>query len=171
MSDAVTSSAADEASGEANYAIRPTEPRWTHVALRVRDIEASIDWYTTFTPLEVLQRNEDEFGFGVWLGMPDTADKPFILVLAQFLPETDPFAGSPQEVLAPFAHFGMELPTREAVDEMAARGEAAGCLAMPPRDMGGPIGYICMLSDPDGNRVEYSFDQGVFAAAKNVWGG
>jgi len=168
MSDTTTpTSAAAEAS---TYVVRPVEPRWTHVALRVRDIEASIDWYTTFTPLEVLQRNQDEFGFGVWLGMPDTADKPFILVLAQFLPENDPFADAPQEVLAPFAHLGMELPTHEAVDEMAARAEAAGCLAMPPREMGGPIGYICMLQDPDGNRVEYSFDQGVFAAAREIWG-
>lgn len=155
----------------ANYELRPTEPRWTHVALRVRDIEASIEWYTTYTPLEVLQRNQDEFGFGVWLGMPDTAEKPFILVLAQFLPETNPFPDDPQEILAPFAHLGIEVPTHEAVDEMAERGRAGGCLAMPPREMGGPIGYICMLQDPDGNRVEFSYDQGVFAAAKQVWGG
>jgi lactoylglutathione lyase len=154
----------------ATYAVRPSEPRWTHVALRVRDIEASIEWYTTFTPLEVLQRNQDEFGFGVWLGMPDTHEKPFILVLAQFLPETDPFPDAPQEILAPFAHLGIELPSHQAVDDMAARAEAAGCLAMPPREMGGPIGYITMLQDPDGNRVEYSFDQGVFAAAREVWG-
>jgi lactoylglutathione lyase len=140
------------------------------VALRVRSVEASIEWYTAFTPLEVLQRNQDEFGFGVWLGMPDTADKPFVLVLAEFLPATDPYAGSPNAVLAPFAHLGIELPTRSGVDDMAARGDAAGCLAMAPRDMGPPVGYVCMLEDPDGNRVEYSFDQGVFAAARDVWG-
>jgi lactoylglutathione lyase len=140
------------------------------VAWRVRSVEASIEWYTAFTPLEVLQRNQDEFGFGVWLGMPDTADKPFVLVLAEFLPATDPYAGSPNAVLAPFAHLGIELPTRSGVDDMAARGDAAGCLAMAPRDMGPPVGYVCMLEDPDGNRVEYSFDQGVFAAARDVWG-
>ena len=156
--------------GVKNFARHPSEPRWTHMALRVSDIEASIEWYTTFTPLKVLQRNEDEFGYGVWLGMPDTYEKPFVLVLAQFLPETNPFPDAAQEILAPFAHLGMELPTHDAVDEIAARGEAAGCLAMPPREMGGPIGYICMLQDPDGNRVEYSFDQGVFAAAHEVWG-
>ena len=41
----------------------------------------------------------------------------------------------------------------------------AGPIQMPP-----PVGYICMLSDPDGNRVEYSFDQGVYAAAHAKWG-
>lgn len=171
MSDTTTNEAPDDtADAEPAHAVRPATPRWTHVALRVRDIEASIEFYTTFTPLEVLKRNQDEFGFGVWLGMPDTAEKPFILVLAQFLPATDPFADAPQEVLAPFAHLGIEVPTHDAIDEIAAKGEAAGCLAMPPREMGAPIGYICMLEDPDGNRVEFSYDQGVYAAAREVWG-
>jgi lactoylglutathione lyase len=157
-------------SDAATFALRPQEPRWTHVALRVRDIEASIAWYTDFTPLEVLARNQDEFGFGVWLAQPDSPDKPFVLVLAQFLEATDPFAGHPQEILRPFAHLGIELPTRAELDAVAARGEAAGCLAMPPRQMPPPVGYVCMLSDPDGNRVEYSYDQGVYAAAQEKWG-
>ena len=54
---------------------------------------------------------------------------------------------------------------------MAVRGEAAGCLAMPPTQMPDPIGYICSLRDPDGNTVEFSFDQGVYAKAREVWGG
>jgi catechol 2,3-dioxygenase-like lactoylglutathione lyase family enzyme len=136
----------------------------------VRDIEKSIAWYTEFTPLEVLARNQDEFGFGVWLAHPDCTDQPFVLVLAQFLPATDPFAGHPQEVLSPFAHLGIELPTREALDEIAARGEAAGCLAMPPEQLPPPVGYVCMLEDPDGNRVEFSIDQGVYAAVQEKWG-
>ena len=39
---------------DATYELRPAAPRWTHVALRVRDVEASIAWYTEFTTLEVL---------------------------------------------------------------------------------------------------------------------
>jgi lactoylglutathione lyase len=150
--------------------VRPAEPRWTHVALRVRDMDASIGWYTQFTPLVLLDRREDEFGYGAWLGHDDSADRPFILVLAHFFPATDPFADYPQEVLAPFAHLGIELPTHAAVDAIAARGEAAACLAMPPREMPQPIGYVCMLRDHDGNMVEYSYDQGVYAKAREVWG-
>ena len=41
---------------------------------------------------------------------------------------------------------------------------------MPPTEMPPPIGYICMLRDPDGNIVEFSYDQGVYAKAKEVWG-
>jgi hypothetical protein len=54
---------------------------------------------------------------------------------------------------------------------MAVRGKAAGCLAMPPTQMPDPIGYICSLRDPDGNTIEFSFDQGVYAKAREVWGG
>ncbi len=56
-----------------------------------------------------------------------------------------------------------------AVDEMAARGEAAGCLALSARMMPPPVGYICMLRDPDGNMVEFSWDQGVYARLQERW--
>jgi len=155
---------------DSTYDVHPAEPRWTHIALRVKDIEATIAWYTEFTPLEVLDRREDEAGYGAWLGMPDSYESPFILVIAQFFPEMDPFKDAPMTTLGPFAHLGMELPTKEAVEEIADRGSTAGCLGMPPTMMPPPIGYICMLRDPDGNTVEFSWDQGVFVTARERWG-
>jgi lactoylglutathione lyase len=153
-----------------SHAERPTSPRWTHIALRVSDIDATIRWFLEYTPLALLDRREDEDGYGAWLGHPDGAEHPFILVLAQFFPDRDPFAPSTIVRLAPFNHFGIELPTKEDVDAIAARGEAAGCLAFPAKMMPAPIGYICMLSDPDGNLVEFSYDQGVYEKAREVWG-
>lgn len=150
------------------YAIHPPHPRWTHVALRVSDIDASIDWYTAHTPLKLLDKREDADGYGAWLGHDDSPDKPFLLVLAQFFPDADPFKGAPMTTLAPFAHLGVELTSRQELDEAAAVAKAAGCLAMPPTDMPAPIGYICMLSDPDGNMIELSYDQGVYAHAQKV---
>jgi catechol 2,3-dioxygenase-like lactoylglutathione lyase family enzyme len=152
------------------HELYPTSPRWTHIALRVADIDATIAWYTDFTPLELLDRREDDDGYGAWLAMPDAVEQPFVLVVAQFFPHRDPFAESPLAVLAPFAHLGIEMPTRGEIDEIAARGEAAGCLAMPPTQMPAPIGYICNLRDPDGNLVEFSFDQGVYATVRERWG-
>ena len=154
---------------ESTYDEHPPEARWTHIALRVNDIDATIAWYTSFTPLELIDKRQDDMGFGAWLGMPGETNNPFILVLAQFLEGSDPFADAPHAVLAPFAHFGIELPEKDAVDEVAARGEAAGCLGMPPTMMPPPIGYICMLKDPDGNMVEFSWDQGVFTTLKQRW--
>ena len=161
-----TSSAGDDAV----HSRRPTAPRWTHVALRVADIDATIAWYTEFTTLELLVKREDEDGWGAWLGHPDAGEFPFVLVLAQFRDGHDPFAPAPIAKLAPFNHFGIELPTKDAVDEIAARAEAADCLAMPAKQMPDPIGYICMLEDPDGNLVEFSYDQGVYEKVREVWG-
>lgn len=152
------------------YQIHPTEARWTHVALRVDDIDKTIDFYTSMTPLKLIDRREDDMGYGAWLGMPGETNNPFILVIAQFFPETDPFKNAPHAVLAPFAHLGIEMSEKSNVDEIATRAEAAGCLAMPPTMMPPPIGYICMLRDPDGNMVEFSWDQGVWSTLQQRWG-
>jgi lactoylglutathione lyase len=154
---------------DSTYEIHPPEPRWTHIALRVSNIDATIAWFTEFTPLELIDKREDESGYGAWLGMPGKTNNPFILVLAQFFPDKDPFASAPMATLSPFAHLGMELPSKGDIDDIAAKAEAAGCLAMPPTMMPPPIGYITMLHDPDGNTVEFSWDQGVFATLQERW--
>jgi len=158
-----------DANAESTYDIHPTEARWTHIALRVADIEATIEWYTEFTPIALIDRREDELGYGAWLGMPEKTNNPFLLVLAQFFPDTDPYKGVPLATLQPFAHVGIELPTKDAVDEIAERGAAAGCLDMAPTMLPAPIGYITMLKDPDGNTVEFSWDQGVYATLQERW--
>ncbi len=155
---------------EATYNIHPTEARWTHIALRVADLDATIRWYQSFTPLELIARREDEAGYGAWLGMPGKTNNPFVLVIAQFFEGSDPFDDAPNAVLAPFAHLGMELPNKQDVDDMAEKGRAADCLAMAPTQMPPPIGYIAMLTDPDGNTVEFSWDQGVYSTLAEQWG-
>ena len=124
--------AVSELDQRADHADRPATPRWTHLALRVADMDATIAWYLKYTPLELLERREDEDGYGAWLGHSDNSEHPFVLVLAQFFPDKDPFAPSPIAKLAPFNHFGIELPNKADVDEIAARGEADGCLGSRP---------------------------------------
>ncbi len=145
----------------------PAIARLTHVALPCTDIDATIAWYERFTPLRLLDRREDIDGYGAWMGQPDMVDKPFILVLVSFIRDQ---AGGPQPTLAPFAHLGIEVPTRDDVDDVAARGRSEGCLQWEPQQLPPPIGYVCALTDPDGNMVEFSFDQGVFAKVREVWG-
>ncbi|HRE02371.1 MAG TPA: VOC family protein [Ilumatobacteraceae bacterium] len=147
--------------------LRPTAVRWTHIALPATDIEKTIEWYTTFTPLELLDRREDADGYGAWLGHPDQGDKPFILVLVSFFKDQDK---GQQPIMAPFAHIGLEMPSKEAVDAIAEKGKEWGCLAWPPTQMPDPVGYICALTDPDGNMIEFSYDQGVYEKAQEVWG-
>jgi len=157
----------------ANEPLHSTGPRrstWTHIALCVKDIDASIAWYERFTHLSLLTRGEDKDGKNAWLGDSSQPDSPFVLVLGQFYEGHDPFAPAPHPPLGPFAHMGIELPTKAAVDEVAGRAREEGCLALGPLQMPKQIGYVCFVKDPDGNTVEFSFDQGVFERAREVWG-
>ena len=152
------------------HAFRPKGPAWTHIALKVNNVDATVAWYERFTHLKVLDRHEDDAGRNAWIGDPARKDSPFVLVVGEFFAGKDPFAPAPHHPMGPFAHIGIELPTRAAVDEVAAKGKAAGCLALGPMQMPKHIGYICFLKDPDGNTIEFSYDQGVYEKAAEVWG-
>jgi catechol 2,3-dioxygenase-like lactoylglutathione lyase family enzyme len=142
-------------------------PRWTHVAFPVKDLEASIRWYTRFTPLRVLQQRRDADGSAAWMGHPEPAHHPFVLVLVGL--DADRGRDGLRQ-LGPFGHLGMELPSRDDVDEIADRARTDGCLVWEPSQYPPPVGYVCAASDPDGNVVEFSFDQGVYRTAYEHWG-
>jgi len=150
-----------------NYGVHPPTWRWTHIALPSSDIDASIAWYERHTPLRLLDKREDTDGFGAWLGHPDNGDKPFILVLVAFHKDR---GNGPLPIMAPFAHIGIEVTSRQDIDDIAKSAEGEGSLFWPPTQMPAPIGYICALKDPDGNVIEFSYDQGVYAKAQEVWG-
>ena len=156
---------------DSSHSIGPKRAAWTHIALHVKDIDATIAWYERFTHLTLLSRGEDEDGKNAWIGDASQPDSPFVLVAGQFFEGHDPFAPAPHPPMGPFAHIGIELPSKAAIDEIAARGKAEGCLAFGPMQMPKQIGYICFLKDPDGNTVEFSYDQGVYEKARKVWGG
>jgi len=151
-----------------------TQPRWTHVALPVSNLEKSIEFYTELTPLVVVARNEDENGRGAWLSNDKQVEDPFVLVIAEFFPEVakrfGQTPGEPHATLAPFAHIGIELPTKEDVDAMAERARSMGVLMWEPTWMAKHIGYICAAKDPDGNVIEFSYKQQVFSTIRELWG-
>ena len=151
-----------------------TEPRWTHVAVPVSDLERSIEFYTALTPLVVVAQHDDENGKGAWLSNDKQVETPFVLVLSQLIPtvaqQFDIEPGKPVRTLGPFAHIGIELPRKEDVDAMAERARAMGVLAWEPRQMPEHIGYICAARDPDGNVIEFSWNQKVYAKVRELWG-
>ena len=150
--------------------LRPQRPAWTHIALRVKDIDATIAWYERYTHLTMLSRGQDQNGRNAWLGDRSQAKSPFVLVVGEFFEGKDPFAPAQHPPLGPFAHIGIELPTKQMVDEVAARAKSEGCLALGPVQMPKQIGYVCFVKYPDGNTVEFSYDQGVYEKAREVWG-
>ena len=151
---------------------RPERPkaRWTHLALRVADMDATIAWYLEYTPLELLDRREDEDGYGAWLGHPDNSEHPFILVLAQFFPDKDPFAPVADRqagAVQPLRHRTAQQGRRRR-DRRPRRGRRLPRL--PGADDAGTDRLHLHAERPDGNLVEFSYDQGVYEKAREVWG-
>lgn len=143
-----------------------TSARWTHVALPVGDLDRSIDFYTTLTPLVVVERFKDDDGESVWLSNAEQVETPFVLVLVCFNKDR----GKQLGLLTPFAHLGIEVPSREDVDALADKARELGVLQWEPRDIGGVVGYVCAFKDPDGNVIEISHDQQVFSSVRRLWG-
>jgi catechol 2,3-dioxygenase-like lactoylglutathione lyase family enzyme len=126
-------------------------PHLTHVATRSRDVAKSVDFYQRFVGLHVVHDRLDANVRVVWLS-EQAVDPTFVLVIIG-IPHEDQTDRSLAE------HFGYDLPSREAVDEIAARGAAEGILLQGPVYAGPIVGYFCMLRDPDGNIVEFSHGQ------------
>ncbi len=126
---------------------------FTHVALPVTNLDASVAFYDRYTGLRVVHRRAratDENRDIAWLS---DRTRPFVLVLAE--------AATVESPLGPFAHLGVACASRGEMDELCAVARSEGCLREEPRETGGPAGYLAMLSDPDGHTLELSYGQEV----------
>jgi catechol 2,3-dioxygenase-like lactoylglutathione lyase family enzyme len=129
-------------------------PRLTHVAMRTRDVARSVDFYRRYAGLHVVHDRIDPGDVRVvWLS-EQPVDPEFVLVMIG-VPHDDWAGRSLAE------HFGYDCGSREAVDEIAARGREEGILLQGPVEAGPVVGYFCMLRDPDGNVVEFSHGQSI----------
>lgn len=123
----------------------------THVALHVPDLDACIAFYREFCGMRVIHERAGKGARIVWMAEPGQEHR-FIFVIMP--------GGTRRELAADdYSHFGFAMDSREAVDAIAARAAAAGCLIWPPRDEPYPVGYYCGLRDPGGNYVEFSYGQ------------
>jgi len=128
-------------------------PVLTHVALHVRDLSATVDFYESLCELHCIHRRGDPThpGAVAWLAEAGRENE-LIMVLISGGPGHTARQGD-------FSHLGFAVDSREAVDRIAARGEQAECLAWPPRQEPYPVGYYCALRDPDGHIIEFSYGQ------------
>jgi catechol 2,3-dioxygenase-like lactoylglutathione lyase family enzyme len=123
--------------------------RWTHITINVRDLDRSVDFYTSVCGLSVVRDRRLEGRHNVWLGTPTPAgeDPTFVLVMVQ------------AEVKARLDHFGFQCESREEVDRIAEYARRQNILVEPPVDVGGVVGYFSMVRDPDGHLIEFTFGQ------------
>lgn len=128
-------------------------PKLTHVALLVRDVDKTADFYIKYCGLKVVERRMDpKSGFRViWLGH----GKDLSFVIVAFEGEKKPV----QSIVKPMSHLGFSLNSKEEVDQTAQIAGQEGLLNYGPVYVDEDVGYICEVLDPDKNSVEFSYGQ------------
>ncbi len=127
------------------------KPAFTHCALHVSDIDASIAFYGRFCGLQVVHAHGDPAERTVWMA-EEGRQAAFVLVLVS--------GGRGQTRRdGDMTHYGFAVERRADVDALAEKARAAGCLYWEPQELPYPVGYLCALKDPDGYIVEFSHGQ------------
>ena len=139
----------------------------THIALPVRDLDATLAFYEKYTTLvNIHQRADPDTGLRtVWLANErdvtvEGAARFVIVLICGSLPKNDhrrhqggvrlPAVHQPPRALA--RHPRRRRPHR-------GDGRAEGCLLLGPMYRNEVVGYICVVTDPDGNNLEFSVEQ------------
>jgi catechol 2,3-dioxygenase-like lactoylglutathione lyase family enzyme len=130
---------------------------FSHIALTVRDVFRSIDFYRDFADFEVVHLRGQRGRRVAWLS---DLRRPFALVLAE--------SESDEVRLAGVAHLGVACESRTELDARCAIARIRGHLTREPEDGGKPVGYWALLEDPDGHQLELSFGQDVGAQVRRA---
>jgi len=126
-------------------------PVLTHIALHVRDLDACIRFYETYSGMRIVQDRISGDKRIVWMAERGREDE-LILVLM-------PGGPGRHQSSKDFSHLGFALDSRAAVDAIAEQGRAEGILEWEPREEPYPVGYYRGIKDPDGNFIEFSYGQ------------
>ncbi len=96
--------------------------RWTHITINCSNIDASVDFYTSFCGLTIVRDRRLEGRHNVWLGpeTPAGEDPIFILVIIQ------------DEVKARLDHFGFQCDSRAEVDRLVEQARRQNILVQEP---------------------------------------
>ncbi|SQH78132.1 conserved protein of unknown function [Shewanella benthica] len=123
----------------------------THIALHVRDVEACVDFYSSYAGMNVIHERPSGEKRIVWLCEPGQESQFIIVIL--------PGGKGHKQQMNDFSHLGFALESKAVVDKIAMRAEEEGILVWGVREDSYPAGYYCGVRDPDGNFVEFSYGQ------------
>lgn len=141
----------DKSEGSGWEVVKNTQPRIRHTMLRVKDIEASIEFYTGIFGMTLFRRMDNEGGkYSVaFVGYGDENSAPAIELTYNWGKDDDYDKGDG------FGHIAIGVPDIYGICE---RIEAAGMeIPRPPGPLkhGGPnASIIAFVKDPDGYSIE-----------------
>lgn len=141
----------DKSEGSGWEVVKNTQPRIRHTMLRVKDIDASIEFYTGIFGMTLFRRMDNEGGkYSVaFVGYGDENSAPAIELTYNWGKDDDYDKGEG------FGHIAIGVPDIYGICE---RIEAAGMeIPRPPGPLkhGGPnASIIAFVKDPDGYSIE-----------------
>ncbi|QLE48673.1 VOC family protein [Nostoc sp. C057] len=123
---------------------------FTHIALAVSDVDASISFYAKYAQMTVVHHRIDQATQSDVAWISDLT-RPFVIVLIK--------AAKVEGALSPQSHLGVAYQNREEIDRLCNEARAEGILLDGPNDWGFPVGYWAYIRDPDGHTLEISYGQ------------
>ena len=137
---------------------------FSHLAIPVTDVEASIKFHEKYTQMKVVKRRENPIN--VWLA---DGIRPFQIALLDADPEdvtdydrTGPTDYHNAKLVHPIvksAHIGFTCRSCDEVKRIAEMAKEEGILEHGPCEEGWPGGYCAYVTDPNGHSIEFSYNQ------------
>lgn len=127
----------------------------SHVALPVRSLDTSIEFYRRFANMEVVHRRTGHHHDSADVAWLSDLTRPFAIVLLEVGGDTA------QPHLGGWAHLGVGCTSTDEVDRLMALAAGEGHEVVGPSDDGPPVGYWGLIVDPDGHNLELAYGQQV----------
>lgn len=139
----------------------------THIALPVRSLENHLAFYDKYTDMvKIHERFDEDTGLRTaWLAnerdRTTEGSARFVIVLIEGKLPTQITGDIAEEYgfLTSIAHLGISCSSRDEVDRIAEMAKEDDCLLLGPMYRNEVVGYICVVTDPDGNNIEFSVEQ------------
>ena len=127
-------------------------PEWHHILFKVKDADLSIRFYSEYLGMgAVFDQRDGDGKRWVWMRFSDNPSSPLLAFV-----EEPQWKSSPGTSLS-LQNFSFRLPDLKPVEEISAKAKKDNCLVEAAHYGGHIKGYYCVLSDPDGNLLEFSY--------------
>ena len=147
---------------------------FNHLAIAVRDLEANHRFWTEAMGFRLADAFDVPTGVAegwarhVFYDTGDGTQLSLLHLHDESIPEFDPALSTGLGLPGWVNHLAFDAEDADALDRAMARWHDHG-LDVIRMDHGRSLSIYA--EDPNGNTVEFSFDQGVYAKAREVWGG
>ena len=125
--------------------------RLDHLALACRDISKTVEFYKRYAEMEVIHDRHEHEARVTWIRhRRDRNGLILVLIQGSTIPKT------PKGLVN---HLGFHVANDHEVDLISKMADSENCLVEPAKNGGNILGYYCIVRDPDGNLLEFSYGQ------------